>query len=53
LEAETAMEYGIAFDKHWYEIPIKARAMMIGSRLGRQWINTLGEEEAVRKAKTK
>jgi len=53
LEAETAMENGIIFDEHWYKIPITTRAMMIGSRLGRLWINNLAEEEAVRNARNK
>jgi hypothetical protein len=45
LEAETAMEYSIQFDDTWYNIPEITRANMIAARLGRQWLDSLQQEE--------
>lgn len=45
---ETAKEYGILFDEHWYSIPLYTREIMIAGRLGRNWIDMLNQEEAMR-----
>ena len=51
LEIETAMAYSIAFDEDWYGLPVLKRAVMIAGRLGRQWLQSLQEEEIASKSK--
>lgn len=51
FEMETARDYGILFDEHWYSIPTYTREIMIAGRLGRHWIDMLSQEEAIRNAK--
>jgi hypothetical protein len=51
FEAETAKAYGILFDEHWYSIPLYTREIMIAVRLGRNWIDMLSQEEAMRHMK--
>jgi hypothetical protein len=51
FELETAKASGIPFDERWYSIPKYGREIMIAGRLGRQWLDMLSEEEAIRKVK--
>jgi hypothetical protein len=51
FEMESAKEYGIPFDEHWYSIPLYTREIMIAGRLGRHWIDMLNEEEIMRHIK--
>jgi len=45
LEAETAQQYGIAFDSNWYAIPVKSREYMVAARIARLWLDNLQERE--------
>lgn len=39
------MAYSITYDDTWYTISVLARANMIAGRLGRQWLESLQQEE--------
>jgi hypothetical protein len=47
------MNFGIPYDASWYSLPVKSREMMIASRIGRLWINSLSEEEALENARNR
>jgi len=50
LEAEAAKDYGIPFDYHWYELPVRTREVMIAAKMGKTWLDNLQEEEIVRRS---
>ena len=53
LESDTAKEYGIPFDNNWYSLHVKTREVMVAGRLGKQWLDMLQEEDAVRRSSAK
>lgn len=51
MESLTAAELGIPYDETWFSIPIKSRNYMVATRLGREWLSSLHEEESVKKSR--
>lgn len=47
-EAEAAKEYGIPYGDKWYELSLTVREHMIAAMIGRRWINSMLEKEAMK-----
>lgn len=51
MESSTALELGIPYDETWFSIPLKSREYIMATRIARDWLKSLHEENAMRSSR--
>jgi hypothetical protein len=50
IESLTAYELKIPYTEEWFSMPLKSREYMVATRLAKEWLSSLHEENAVLRA---
>jgi hypothetical protein len=51
IESLTAYELNIPYTEEWFRMPLKSREYMVATRLAKEWLNSLHEENAMLRAR--